>query len=326
LASQLIAWPLSFVAAVLTMFILALPLPAPGLKQGVKFVVALLAPMLAGMWLLPFLDNARWAGIGLVALALFYSFYYTARGGSPVLGAFMTVGLTLVVTIGSVNPDILYLLIRGLGVCAAFAILFVWIAHALLPELPPDPALAGQPKPPPPPRPEPAVAARNALRAMAIVFPLALLFLFMSASPSYTVVMIKVASMGQQASSDKSKEMGVSLLWSTLWGGLGAILGWQLMRVWPSLPIYVLLVALAGLVYGRWIFQGAALHPKFSMVSYAFLTMLVILGPAVLDTGTGAGSAFWSRLLLFGLIAVYGTVAVAVFDAFWPAHRPRGSA
>jgi hypothetical protein len=324
LASQVINWPLSFLAAVLTMFILALPLPAPGPKQAVRFIAALLAPMLGAMWLLPFLEHARWVGVGLLALALFYSFYYTARGGSPVLGTFMTVGLTLVATIGSVNPDVLWLLVRGLGICAIFAILFVWVAHALLPDLPPDPALAGRPKPAPAPKPDPATAARRALRSMLVVFPLALLFLFMSASPSYTVVMIKVASMGQQASSDKSREMGVSLLWSTIWGGLGAVLGWQLMLIWPSLTIYVLLVALAGLVYGRWIFQGPAVHPKFSMMSYAFLTMLVILGPAVLDTGTGAGSAFWSRLGLFLLIAFYGTAAVAVFDAFWPRAGDRG--
>ena len=76
---------------------------------------------------------------------------------------------------------------------------------------------------------------------------------------------------------------------------------------------------LAGLIYGRWIFAGPAVHPKFQMVSYAFLTMIVILAPAVLDTGgSTAGAAFWSRTMLFILIAVYGTLAVRVFDAFWP--------
>jgi hypothetical protein len=50
--------------------------------------------------------------------------------------------------------------------------------------------------------------------------------------------------------------------------------------------------------------------------------MIVILAPAVLDVafGSAAGSAFWSRLLLFILIALYGTGAVAVFDAFWPSR------
>ena len=49
--------------------------------------------------------------------------------------------------------------------------------------------------------------------------------------------------------------------------------------------------------------------------------MLVILAPAVLDSpiSSSAGTAFWSRLFLFVGIAVYGTIAVAVFDAFWPA-------
>ncbi len=315
--SQAVAWDLSFIAPVLTMFILALPLPAPRLKQGVVFVAALLAPMVAGLVLLPFLHHARWAGIGLVSLALFYSFYYTARGGSPVLGTFLTVGLTVVVTVGSVSPEVLILLIQGLGVCAVTGIAFVWIAHALLPELPPDPALAGRGKKPAPPKPEPKAAARNALRSLLIVLPLALAFMFMSASPSYTVVMIKVASMGQQASADKSREMGRDLLVSTLLGGLGALVAWLLLGFWPSLVFYVLLVVLAGLVYGRWIFQGPAVHPKFSTVSYAFLTMLVVLAPAVTSDSGDASAAFYTRLGLFILIALYGTTAVAVFDAFF---------
>ncbi len=56
------------------------------------------------------------------------------------------------------------------------------------------------------------------------------------------------------------------------------------------------------------------------MWSYAFLTMLVILAPAVLDSpgGSAVGSAFWTRLWLIMLVAVYGTLTVRVFDAFWP--------
>ena len=42
--SQIAGWQMSFIAPVFTLLILALPLPAPGLRQGVVFVVALLAP------------------------------------------------------------------------------------------------------------------------------------------------------------------------------------------------------------------------------------------------------------------------------------------
>jgi len=327
LVTQMIAWPLAFIAPVLTMFLLALPLPAPGLRKGVVLLVAMLAPMLLGsLVLLPFLHHARWAGVLLVALALFYSFYYTARGGSPILGNFMTIGLTVVVTVGSVNADVLLMLIQGLGVCTVIGLTFVWIAHALLPELPPP---AGAPAPKSTAEPEAGpeakskagpgpLAARNALRSLAIVMPLALMFLFMSGSPAYTVVMIKVASLGQQASTDESRDMGMELLRSTLWGGLAATIAWYLLGLWFSLPLYALLVAIAALLFGRWIFQGPGLHPRFSMASYALLTMLVLLGPALTSSSGDATAAFWNRMFLILLVAVYGTVAVALFDRFFP--------
>jgi hypothetical protein len=170
--SQMVGWPMSFIAPVFTLLILALPLPAPGLRQGLVFVVALLAPLIAGLAFLPLLEQTRWAGILLVALALFYSFYYTARGGSAVLGTFMTVGLTLVVTIGSVSPGIMIPLIQAMAVNAIWGMAFVWIAHALLPDAP-----AGDARPAakaPAPEPEPSAAARSALRSLLIVLPMAL--------------------------------------------------------------------------------------------------------------------------------------------------------
>ena len=319
--SQMIGWQLSFIAPVFTLLVLALPLPAPGLRKGIAFVVALLAPLIAGLALLPVLEHARWAGILIVALALFYSFYFTARGGSAVLGTFITVGLTLVVTIGSVSGEVMILLVEAMAINAVCGMAFVWIAHALLPDLP---AEVGTPAAKaPPPKPEPAAAARSALRSLLIVLPIVLLFLYMSGSPAYTVVMIKVASMGQQASTDHTQAMGRSLLRSTVWGGLGAMIGWTLLSAWPSLLLYTLLVGLAGLVFGRGIFRGPAVHPDFSMWSYAFMTTIIILAPAVTDnpvTG-GSGAAIGSRLALFLLIAVYGTASVAVFDAFWPGKR-----
>ena len=229
----------------------------------------------------------------------------------------MTVGLTLVVTIGSVSIEALMALIPGLARGAIFGMLFVWIAHALMPDPPREGPLAARPTAP---KPDLAEARRSAWRSMLITFPVALVFLFSSASPAYTVVMIKVASMGQQANTDKSREMGRSLLESALWGGIAAIIAWQLLSIWPSLTLYTLLIGLAGLLFGPRIFLGPAVHPRFAMWSYAFLTMIVVLAPAVLDTqgSEGAGSAFYTRLFMFVLIAIYGSVAVAVFDAFWP--------
>jgi hypothetical protein len=82
-----------------------------------------------------------------------------------------------------------------------------------------------------------------------------------AASTAYVPVMIKVASMGQQAATDATKSAGKSLILSTMIGGAGAIIGWQVLSIAPTLSIYVLFVALAGLIMGVRIFQGAAMHP-----------------------------------------------------------------
>ena len=321
--SQLMYSPISFIAAVFTMFVLALPLPAPTLKSGLKFVLALVIPAYAGILLLPFLMYARWAGIILVVLALFGSFYYSARGGSPIMGMFMTVGITMVVTVGSVSPEAMIMVINGIAVSAVIGIAFVAISHALLPDLPSPPG-AGSSGKPPPAKPAKSRARRNAFRSMAVVLPLVIIFLFVSSSTSFAVVMIKVASMGQQANVEASRAMAREQLESTLWGGLGALIGFQIMSIWPSLLMFCLFIAITCLWYGPRIFRGPGMHPRAGMWSYALLTMIVVLTPT-LTGGGDASAAFYTRMGLFILIAIYGTIAVAVFDAFWPDKKKQSA-
>jgi hypothetical protein len=163
-------------------------------------------------------------------------------------------------------------------------------------------------------------ARRMALRAFVVVLPVAILFLFSSASASYVVVMIKVASMGQQSEVADSRQMGRSLILSTLWGGVGAIIAWQLLSIWPSLIFYTLIIAIGALVFGRRIFGGTGLLADAATWSYAFLTMIILVAPAVLDgiVGAPAGAAFWSRLVLVLVASLYGSLAITIFDAFWP--------
>ncbi len=320
--SQIVNWPLTFISAIFTLLMLAAPLPVPSVKSGIKFVLALVIPAYAGMLLLPFLEYARWSGILLVIMALFGCFYYSAKGGSAIMGMFMTVGLTMVVTVGSVSADLMLLVVNGLAIGALSGIAWVFIAHALLPDLPlpnsTKPAAAKQ-------KPEASVALARALRSTLVMLPIVIILLFSSASVAYIALMIKVASMGQQASSQDSKSMGREQLESTLWGGLGAVIAWQIMSIWPSLLLFSILIALAGLLYGARIFKGAGMHARAGMWSYAFLTMIILITPAVMDSQIGgtAGAALYSRLMLFLLIALYGTVSVLIFDAFWPVKNTR---
>jgi hypothetical protein len=307
-------WDAAFFTPLLTMIVLTTPMPAPSLKQGVGIVLVSMLPMLAGLMVLPFLLHAQWVGMLMIGLALFYSFYYTARGGSALLGTVITIALTLTVTIGSVSSEVLIRLFEALATNVAIAMLFVWIAHKLLPDIP---LSKKQPKAEPV-KPSVEDARRNAMRAFCIVFPLALLFLVLSASPAYTAIMIKVASMGHQSTLEDSRALGRSMLESTLWGGLGAIVAWNILSIWPSLTLYTLLMALAGLMFGRRIFQKSKSPAEAVMWRFAFVTMILVLAPAVTDSPASDGVAFWTRLSLFIVIAIYGTVAITIFDAFWP--------
>ena len=326
--SQLINWPMSYMAAIFTMLLLSLPLPAPTLKSGIKFVIALVLPAYASMLLIPFMEYARWSGVLLIILSLYGSFYYSARGGSPVMGMFMTLGMTMVITVGSVSADIMLYVVNGLAVGAAAGMAFVFIAHALLPDFPPPESTGAANKPPPPPEIPKEVARNNAFRSLAVVLPLVIIFLFISSSISYVPLMIKVASMGQQATAQVSRKMGLEQIESTILGGIGAVLAFWVMNMYSSLLMFCLLIGLASLFYGRRVFQGPGMHPKGGMWSYALLTMIIIVTPAVtsMNASGDAGADFYTRLFLFIVIAVYGTISVAIFDTFWPGQTNKSSA
>ena len=318
--SQAVAWDMSFIAPVMTMFMLALPLPAPNLKGGIGFVAALVLALLAGLLLLPRLLNQPMVGLLLLVLALYWSFYFTAKGGSAVIGTFLTVGIAMATAVGTVSLDAVLLVIQGVAAGAVAGIVFVWIAHAVFPDSLAARTAAPAAKPPAPPLPDLFNARWNAFRSLLIVLPIALWFLFSSASAAYVPVMIKVASMGQQASNDATKVAGRSLIMSTVIGGLGAIIGWQILRLTPTLAVYTLVIALAGLVVGPRIFKGRGMHPNGGTWSYAYLTMIVILAPAVMDSagGDAAGAKFLDRMIMFALTTIYAVLAVYVFDAFRP--------
>ena len=131
--SQMAGGSMSFITAVFALVFLSLPLPRPSFKFAFGFVLILALSFLGGALIVPFLEHARWAGILMFALALFYSFYYSAKGGSAALGTLATVGLTLAAAIGSVSAEALLVIATEATLNAAEAMVFVWLAHALLP-------------------------------------------------------------------------------------------------------------------------------------------------------------------------------------------------
>lgn len=319
--SQAVGWSTSYIAPVITMFLLAMPIARPKAKFFVVVVLAIVVSVYGSFLFLPLLLHQKAVGFLLLALALFHGFYFSAKGGAAVVGTLITIGLAMTVAVGSVSVDALLAVAAGLTIGTIVGAFVAFLSHVIIPDPPLDNAAASQGDAP---ATIPlAVARRNAMRALTIVLPITLWFLLSAASASNLAVMIKVAAMGQEAANQKAGDAAKSLIMSTLIGGIGATVAWNVLRIWPSLTLYTLLIALAGLIFGPRIFAGRGLQPNGPTWSYGFLTMIVVLAPAVLDGdfGSSADARFYDRLLMFVWATLYGVGAIYLFEMFWPPRK-----
>jgi hypothetical protein len=315
--SQAVGWDLSFLAAVFAAMFLALPMPAPRLKGGVAFLVVLAAALLLGLLVLLPLEHQAMAGLLLLTLVFFLVFFHGVRGGNPLVVGLAIAGLAAVPIVGVVQVAAAIVICESLLKAGAVALITLWLAHAVFPD-PPMPA--GMPSRPAAVLPEIGVAASLAARSTLVVMPV-ITWLLAAGSTAYIGMAIKVASMGQQVSTDSTRSAGQSLLASTAIGGVAAVAIWSVLKIWPSLLLYVLLVLLTGLVIGRRIFAGLAFAPHGQVWSYGYITMLIILGPSVLDSGDAASARFFDRIVMFLAATVYSVAAVWFFDGL--THKRR---
>jgi hypothetical protein len=214
--SQAVGWSISYLAPVITMFLLAMPIARPKARFFVIVVLAVVVSVYGSFLFLPLLLHQKAVGFLLLALALFHSFYFSAKGGAAVVSTLVTIGLAMTVAVGSVSVDGLLAVAAGLTISAVVGAFVAFLSHVLLPDLPLENAVdakkdarASIPL---------AVARRNAMRALSIVLPITLWFLVSVASASNMAVMIKVAAMGQEAANQKASDAAKSLIMSTLIG------------------------------------------------------------------------------------------------------------
>ena len=99
--SQAVGWSVSYIAPIITLLLLATPMPRPKPKFLLVVVLALAVSIFGSFVFLPFVLHQMLVGFLLVALALFHSFYFSARGGAAVVGTLVTVGIAITVAIAA---------------------------------------------------------------------------------------------------------------------------------------------------------------------------------------------------------------------------------
>jgi hypothetical protein len=310
-----LAFPLPFLAPLFVVFLSARPGPPLAARAVLALLLVMALSLGVGVLLIPLLVYFPVTAILVVFGGLYLSMYVTLILGKQVLGLFLTVGFTLISVAGSVSSVLATAIIVSLGLAIGTAVACLWLVYPLLPE-PEAPA-------PPAAQEGEAVSVSNwlALRAALIVMPAYLLAL---ANPAqYLMTIMKSVSLGQQATVVDVRHAGRELLGSTFAGGVLAVLFWVLLTVHPTLWMFTLWMAAAGLYVGCKLYGVLRTTVAPSFWVNALVTMLILLGPAVEDTASGkdAATAFGLRFATFIGVTLYAWVAIAALERWREARR-----
>jgi len=303
------ALPLPFIAPLFAVLLTLKPAPPPGPKALLKIILAVVVTLSSGLLLTPLLVHYDSLGVLLVALGIYASTYLThARENAALIGTLLTLGITLVSAAGTVSSALSLAVIQAIVIGIAIAAVCQWIVHPLFPE--PGAPAGAQP---------PARAASTdvnwiALRTTLIVMPVYLLVLVNPAS--YMPLMMKSTVLAQQASIAHARNAGRELLGATLLAGLLAVLIWFGLKLAVNLWMFFLWMALFGLYIAGKFYRVLPSRRGPAFWQDVFVTLLIILGPAVQDSATGKDvyTAFITRMGLFVALTLYAWLAVYAME------------
>jgi len=300
--------PLPYLAPIFALMLTVTPAPPMGMKGLAGLIVLLAVTMGTGLLLVPVLINYPATGLMLVAVGLFVGNDLSVNKGKAVVGAFLTMGLTLLTAAGVASFALALLVAKALAAGIGVAVLCQWLVCLVFPE---DPVTQGNPKAV---DVEPEQSSWIALRATLIVMPAYLLALI---NPTmYMPLIMKSVSLGQQGSLVSARSAGRELLGSTFLAGFFSIVLWWALSLSPSLWMFFLWTLLFGLYYSGKIYGLITTRFPASFWINVVVTMLILLGPAVQDSANGKDvyKAFAVRMGLFVAVTLYAWAAVSTLE------------
>lgn len=314
-----LALPMPHLGVIMAWVVLCRPGEALGLKKGLAGGLLLLGVMTAGVLLVPLLTHYALAAVLLVALLL-YLLMQQAMAGKGAAAMLLIMAITVIPVAGLIEQSLAIALAQMMGLGILIGTLVNRLAHALFPPLPVAGA-AARAAPAPPEHPE-----RLVLRAVAMVVPVWLLAL---GNPAFYIpAVMKTVTLAQQSTSLNARQAGQELVLSTLMGALLAFALWLGLSFWPSLLMLVLMLALMTLWLARRLVRLVAGRFPPSFWSNAWITALILFGPAIEDSATGKDVwlAAAMRCGLYLVVAGYGWLCILLLEQWWPVGRPLAEA
>jgi hypothetical protein len=306
---------LAFLAPMLAVLLTAPASPPPPLKGLIALLLVASITTGIGLLLTLLLEHYAFVAIVIIAAGLYLSTIITVGRGKALVGALLTLGVTLIPAAGLIEHVIAAAAIRALLLGIALTVICQWLVYPLFPE---DPATGVSATPPAPPVDVPWIALRTTL----IVLP-PLLVTF-SNPALYLPTIMKTVMLGQQGSTMSAREAGRELVGSTLIAGALAIAFWFVLKLWPTLWMMFLWMLLLSLYFGAKLYGVLRTRYTQSFWINAAVTMLIMLGPAVQDSAVGNDvyRGFAVRFSLFVAVTLYAWMAIAALELLRSRRTP----
>lgn len=309
-----LALPAPFVVCVLTVLLLCKPGPPIPFAKGVVLGFVVAALLVAGVLLVPILENYAVTGVMLTGVLLYAVIFAGTRRANP-LTIMLVIAITFIPVAGVAEQALATALSVAVGVGLGVGVLVSAVSHAFFPD-PPAPAKLST---------APVIVSREAaslaaLQATLVVMPV---FVLALTNPAfYLAAIMKTVTLGQQASSTNARSAGRELVGSTLMGAWMAILVWCGLSLRPNLWMLMLWMVAAALWAGAKLFgvRRTSFPPSFWV--NALVTMLILLGPAIEDAAVGKDPyrASVTRVALFVAVSLYAWATVWMLER-WRASR-----
>lgn len=305
-----IALPMPHLGCIMAWIVLCQGKPLP-IQKGAIVGLMLTVMMTGGVLMVPLLTHYPLAAMLLTALLLYRLMLIGLAGKGP-QATLLIAALTIIPVAGLIEQSLAIGIAQmmGLGI-----ILGTLVNHLMLALFPASPTSLSTTLPS-------HTSHTLALRAVAIVLPVWLLAL--SHPAFYIPAVMKTVMLAQQANTLTAKASGRELVFSTLIGALLAAGMWFCLSVWPSLLMLVLWLGLLSLWVARRMIRLATSRFTPSFWSNAWITCLILFGPAIQDSASGKDvwMASAMRCALYIAIALYAWACVALLERWRTGSRP----
>lgn len=290
-------WPFAYIMPLFVAKFLGNEKPAMTFKTLVSiFLVVTTAFILGGILtrtLLPY----PIVFLLVMTLIIFWLSYWNNSGGNELVITLLLVGFTLVPLLGLIHDALAQYVTTGFLTSCVLSILLTMIMHVLIPD---QLAHNIQEVAPPVELPNKPTRVKLALLSTLMVMPVMAFFFYFNLT-SEALILLFIAIMAQKPDLVAGVKGSKALLIGNTLGGLAAIAIYTILTVVPSYTFFVLLFALATIVFARLIFANKALGPLYVM---AFSTLIVLISGAT-SGDSDVDEKFYTRIIQIACACFY---------------------